>query len=118
MLLLVRASFLPILPDKEATGEFHQFFEINQVLCRNSESQIIPGSAHFFVAYLRYSNQYPIEVLKEHGAGTVICVECAPEYSPVCSLLPEIVAGYLLNQKNIIQEITMSDSKVNSFWVI
>lgn len=66
---------------------------------RNLESQIIPGSAHFFVAYLRYSNQYPIEVLKEHGAGTVICVECAPEYSPVCSLLPEMVAGFTMNPK-------------------
>ena len=33
---------------------------------------------------LRYSNQYPIEVLKEHGAGIVICVECCPDYSPVC----------------------------------
>eukprot|EP00434_Breviolum_minutum_P041034 symbB.v1.2.036495.t2/scaffold5169.1/size30165/1 len=32
-----------------------------------------------------YSNQYPIEVLKEHGAGTVICVECCPDYSPVCT---------------------------------
>lgn len=32
----------------------------------------------------RYSNQYPIEVLKEHGAGIVICVECCPDYSPVC----------------------------------
>ncbi|CAK9099561.1 unnamed protein product [Durusdinium trenchii] len=31
-----------------------------------------------------YSNQYPIEVLKEHGAGIVICVECCPDYSPVC----------------------------------
>ena len=42
--------------------------------------------SQLFLVDVRYSNQYPIEVLKEHGAGIVICVECCPDYSPVCNL--------------------------------
>eukprot|EP00435_Cladocopium_sp_Y103_P040888 s1408_g11.t1 len=42
-----------------------------------------------------YSNQYPIEVLKEHGAGIVICVECCPDYSPVCTDYGDAVWGGL-----------------------
>jgi len=46
-----------------------------------------------------YSNQYPIEVLKEHGAGTVICVECCPDYSPVCTDYGDAVWGGLVTLK-------------------
>lgn len=53
--------------------------QLYEHLCKDSESLSWFGRLD-----LRYSNQYPIEVLKEHGAGTVICVECCPDYSPVC----------------------------------
>ena len=53
--------------------------QLYEQLCKDSESLSWFGRLD-----LRYSNQYPIEVLKEHGAGTVICVECCPDYSPVC----------------------------------
>eukprot|EP00913_Durusdinium_trenchii_P011669 g10958.t1 len=46
-----------------------------------------------------YSNQYPIEVLKEHGAGIVICVECCPDYSPVCTDYGDAVWGGLVTLK-------------------
>eukprot|EP00434_Breviolum_minutum_P005295 symbB.v1.2.004670.t1/scaffold230.1/size260421/7 len=38
-------------------------------------------------------------VLKEHGAGTVICVECCPDYSPVCTDYGDAVWGGLVTLK-------------------
>ncbi|CAJ1410489.1 unnamed protein product [Effrenium voratum] len=46
-----------------------------------------------------YSNQYPIEVLRENGAGIVICVECCPDYSPVCTDYGDAVWGGLVMLK-------------------
>ena len=43
-----------------------------------------------------YSNQYPIEVLREHGAGVVLCVECCPDYDPVCTDYGDAVWGGLV----------------------
>lgn len=43
-----------------------------------------------------YSNQYPIEVLREHGAGVVVCVECCPDYDPVCTDYGDAVWGGLV----------------------
>ncbi|CAE8611131.1 unnamed protein product, partial [Polarella glacialis] len=43
-----------------------------------------------------YVNQYPIEVLKEHGAGIVICVVACPDYAPVCTDYGDVVRGGLV----------------------
>jgi len=40
-----------------------------------------------------YSNQYPIEVLKEHGAGTVICVVACADFDSVNTSYGDSVNG-------------------------
>eukprot|EP00439_Symbiodinium_sp_Y106_P039692 s2058_g4.t2 len=44
-----------------------------------------------------YVNQYPIEALKDHGAGTVICIVACPDYAPVCTDYGDVVRGGLVS---------------------
>jgi len=43
-----------------------------------------------------YVNQYPIEVLKDHGAGIVVCVVACPEYDPISTDYGDTVRGGLV----------------------
>jgi len=40
-----------------------------------------------------YTNQYPIEVLKDHGAGVVITIVACADYGPVCTDYGDVVRG-------------------------
>eukprot|EP00929_Paragymnodinium_shiwhaense_P108237 TRINITY_DN74564_c0_g1_i1.p1 TRINITY_DN74564_c0_g1~~TRINITY_DN74564_c0_g1_i1.p1 ORF type:complete len:1373 (+),score=275.83 TRINITY_DN74564_c0_g1_i1:161-4279(+) len=40
-----------------------------------------------------YVNQYPIEVLKEHGAGLVICNVACPDFNSICMDYGDTVVG-------------------------
>lgn len=79
---IVRASmslvgFVPPLPHQERRAE-------DGSVC---SSLLVDGG---------YVNQYPIEVLKEYGAGVVICVVACPDYGPVCTDYGDAVQGGLV----------------------
>ncbi|CAK0843925.1 unnamed protein product [Prorocentrum cordatum] len=40
-----------------------------------------------------YVNQYPIETLKDHGAGVVICIVACPDHGPVNTEYGDVVHG-------------------------
>lgn len=84
---VVRASmslvgFLPPLPFQERRVK-------DGTLC---SSLLVDGG---------YSNQYPIEVLKQHGAGCVICVVASPDYGPVCTDYGDVVRGGLVSLRRM-----------------
>jgi len=43
-----------------------------------------------------YVNQYPIEVLKEHGAGLIICSVACPDFNSICMDYGDTVSGTLV----------------------
>jgi len=76
---IVRASmslvgFVPPLPHQETRAE-------DGKVC---SSLLVDGG---------YTNQYPIEALRQLGAGTVICVQACPEYTPVSTDYGDRVKG-------------------------
>jgi len=84
---VVRASmslvgFLPPLPFQERRVK-------DGTLC---SSLLVDGG---------YSNQYPIEVLKQHGAGCVICVVACPDYGPVGTEYGDVVRGGLVSLRRM-----------------
>eukprot|EP00928_Gymnodinium_smaydae_P039906 TRINITY_DN27160_c0_g5_i1.p1 TRINITY_DN27160_c0_g5~~TRINITY_DN27160_c0_g5_i1.p1 ORF type:complete len:1313 (-),score=181.21 TRINITY_DN27160_c0_g5_i1:67-4005(-) len=49
-----------------------------------------------------YVNQYPIEVLKEMGAGVVICCVACPDYEPVATNYGDVVRGGLISLRRML----------------
>lgn len=86
---IVRASmslvgFVPPLPYQERRAHDGKI----------SQSLLVDGG---------YVNQHPVEVLREHGAGIVICVVAAPDYGPVNTDYGDIVKGGLVLLRRFIE---------------